>query len=97
MEDRMGIVGIDREELYDMLLLPQWLKSARAKYLPPRPPKQQKKYSKGTPKTRTTEAEVEEVVKLYNMGLTFYAIIDRMGWKSTSRIKKIAKDHGLVR
>jgi hypothetical protein len=44
-----------------------------------------------------TPAEIEEVVKLYNMGLTFYAIIDRMGWTSTSRIKKIAKDYGLSR
>jgi hypothetical protein len=93
----MEAVGIDKDQLYDLLLLPQWLKGARVKYLPPKPPKQQKKYSKGTPKIRTTQAEIEEVIKLYNMGLTFYAIIDRMGWTSTSRIKKIAKDYNLVR
>jgi DNA invertase Pin-like site-specific DNA recombinase len=93
----MEKVGVDKEQLYELLLLPQWLKSARKKYLPPKPPKQQRKYSKGTPKTRTTPEEIEEVIKLFNMGLTFYAIIDRMGWKSTSRIKKIAKDYNLVR
>jgi hypothetical protein len=97
LEGRMEAVGIDKDQLYDLLLLPQWLKGARVKYLPPKPPKQQKKYSRGTPKTRTTQAEIEEVIKLYNMGLTFYAIIDRMGWTSTSRIKKIAKDYNLVR
>jgi hypothetical protein len=97
IEDRMEKVGVDKEQLYELLLLPQWLKSARKKYLPPKPPKQQKKYSRGTPKTRTTPEEIEEVIKLFNMGLTFYAIIDRMGWKSTSRIKKIAKDYNLVR
>ena len=97
IEDRMEKVGVDKEQLYDMLMLPQWLRSARVKYLPPKPPKQQKTYSKGTPKTRTTEEEIAEVIKLYNMGLTFYAIIDRMGWTSTSRIKKIAKDYNLVR
>jgi len=97
IEVRMEKVGVDKDQLYELLLLPQWLKSARKKYLPPKPSKQQRKYSKGTPKTRTTPEEIEEVIKLYNMGLTFYAIIDRMGWKSTSRIKKIAKDYNLVR
>jgi hypothetical protein len=96
LEDRMEKVGVDREQLYDMLLLPQWLKGARAKYLPPRP-KHQKNTSLGTSKPRSTEEEIAEVIKLYNMGLTFYAIIDRMGWTSTSRIKKIAKDYGLTR
>jgi hypothetical protein len=95
LEDRMD--KVNKAELYDMLLLPQWLKSARKKYLPPKPPKPKKTYTKGTPKTRSTEEEIAEVIKLYNMGLTFYAIIDRMGWTSTSRIKKIAKDHGLTR
>jgi hypothetical protein len=97
VEDRMEKVGVDQTQLHELLLLPQWLKSARKKYLPPKPPKQQKKYSKGTPKTRSTPEEIAEVIKLYNMGLTFYAIIDRMGWTSTSRIKKIAKDYNLVR
>jgi hypothetical protein len=97
IEARMERVGVDKDQLYDLLLLPQWLRSARKKYLPPKPPKQQKKYSRGTPKTRTTPEEIEEVIKLFHMGLTFYAIIDRMGWKSTSRIKKIAKDYNLVR
>jgi hypothetical protein len=97
IEARMERVGVDKDQLYDLLLLPQWLRSARKKYLPPKPPKQQKKYSRGTPKTRTTPEEIEEVIKLFHMGLTFYAIIDRMGWTSTSRIKKIAKDYGLVR
>lgn len=96
LENRMEKVGVDREQLYDMLLLPQWLKGARAKYLPPRP-KHQKRTSLGTSKPRSTEEEIAEVIKLYNMGLTFYAIIDRMGWTSTSRIKKIAKDYGLTR
>jgi len=97
VEDRMEKVGVDQTQLHELLLLPQWLKSARKKYLPPKPPKQQRKYSKGTPKTRSTPEEIAEVIKLYNMGLTFYAIIDRMGWTSTSRIKKIAKDYNLVR
>jgi hypothetical protein len=96
-EGRMEKVGVDKDQLYELLLLPQWLKSARKKYLPPKPPKQQKKYSKGTPKTRSTPEEIAEVIKLYNMGLTFYAIIDRFGWSSTSRIKKIVQDRKLVR
>jgi hypothetical protein len=96
IEDRMEKEGVGKEQLYDMLLLPQWLKSARAKYLPPRP-KHQKVTSKGTPKPRSTEEEIAEVIRLFNQGQTFYAITDRMGWKSTSRIKKIAKDYGLTR
>jgi len=92
----MEKVGVDRGQLYDMLLLPQWLKSARAKYLPPRP-KQPKNTSLGKSKPRSTEEEIEEVIRLFNQGQTFYAIIDRMGWTSTSRIKKIVQDYGLVR
>lgn len=97
LEQRMEVVGIDRTQLHELLLLPQWLIGARERYTPPPPPKLKKTYTKGTPKTRSTQAEIEEVVKLYNMGLTFYAIIDRMGWTSTSRIKKIVQDRKLVR
>ena len=96
LETRMAAVGIDKTELYEMLLLPRWLVGVRERYVPPAP-KQQRVTSRGTPKPRTTEEEVAEVIRLYNQGQTFYAIIDRMGWTSTSRIKKIAKDHGLVR
>jgi len=96
LEDRMEKVGVDREQLYDMLLLPQWLKGARAKYLPPRP-KHPKNTSLGVTKPRSTEEEIQEVIRLFNQGQTYYAIIDRMGWTSTSRIKKIAKDYGLTR
>jgi hypothetical protein len=97
LEQRMEAVGIDQTQLHELLLLPQWLIGARERFTPPPPPQPKKTYTKGTPKRRTTEAEVEEVIRLYNQGQTFYAIIDRMGWTSTSRIKKIAKDYGLTR
>jgi hypothetical protein len=93
----MEAVGIDREQLYELLLLPQWLKSARERYVPPTAPKQQNTTSKGTPKPRTTQEEGDEIERLFRLGLTFYAIIDRFGWSSTSRIKKIVQDRKLVR
>jgi hypothetical protein len=96
LEDRMEKEGVGKEQLYDMLLLPYWLVAARGKYVPPRP-KHQKVTSLGKSKPRSTEEEIEEVIRLFNQGQTFYAIIDRMGWTSTSRIKKIVQDHGLVR
>ena len=46
---------------------------------------------------KITEEEADEVEKLFHMGLTFYAIIDRFGWKSTSRVKNIIRDRKLVR
>jgi hypothetical protein len=97
LEARMQAVGIDRKQLYEMLLLPRWLKGARERYVLPAPPKPRKIYSKGATKKRTTVEEAEQVVKLYHMGLTFYSIIDRMGWTSSSRIKKIVRDYNLVR
>jgi hypothetical protein len=97
LETKMEAVGIDREQLYELLLLPQWLKSTRERYVAPTAPKHQKVTSKGTPKTRTTQAEADEIERLFHMGLTFYAIIDRFGWSSTSRIKKIVRDRKLVR
>jgi len=96
LEKRTEAVGVEREQLYDLLLLPQWLKGARAKYVPPRP-KTDRVSSLGTSKPRTTEEEADEVEKLFHMGLTFYAIIDRFGWKSTSRVKNIIRDRKLTR
>ena len=97
IEERMERVGVDKDQVYEILQIPQWLKGARLKYVPPAAPKKQKTYSRGTPKIRTTQEEADEVEKLFHMGLTFYAIIDRMGWTSTSRIKKIVQDRKLVR
>ena len=97
IETRMEAVGVDKTELYEMLLLPHWLIGARERYVPPAVPKHQKVTSKGTPKPRTTEEEADEIERLFHMGLTFYAIIDRFGWSSTSRVKKIVQDRKLVR
>lgn len=96
----MAAVGVDKDQLYEMLLLPQWLMGARERYVAPALKQPIKKYShssKGTPKTRTTQEEADEVERLFHLGLTFYAIIDRFGWSSTSRVKKIVQDRKLVR
>jgi hypothetical protein len=99
IEERMERVGVDKNDLYEMLLLPNWLKGARSKYKAPtaNPPKPARVISKGAPKPRTTQEEADEIERLFHMGLTFYAIIDRFGWSSTSRVKKIVQDRGLVR
>jgi hypothetical protein len=96
LEAKMEVQGIDRKQLYEMLLLPQWLIGARERYVAPAP-KQQRVTSRGVPKPRTTQEEADEIERLFHMGLTFYAIIDRFGWSSTSRIKKIVQDRKLVR
>jgi len=96
IEQRMEKMGLDKETLYQMLILPYWLKTARIKYKAPTP-KKPRVVSWGGSKYRTTEVEADEVEKLFFQGLTHYAIIHRMGWTSTSRIKKIIKDRGLVR
>ena len=97
LETKMEAVGIGKTELHELLLLPQWLKAARERYVPPTAPKQQRVTSKGVAKPRTTEEEADEIERLFHMGLTFYAIIDRFGWSSTSRVKKIVQDRKLVR
>ena len=96
LEAKMEVQGIDKTELHEMLLLPQWLIGARERYVAPAP-KQPRITSRGVAKPRTTDEEADEIEKLFYMGLTFYAIIDRMGWKSTSRVKKIVQDRKLVR
>lgn len=100
LEAKMEAVGVDKTELHQMLLLPQWLIGARGRYVAPAAKsliRNSCRTSKGTPKPRTTEEEADEIERLFHMGLTFYAIIDRMGWSSTSRVKKIVQDRGLVR
>ena len=95
IEQRMEVVGVDKKQVYEILQLPYWLEAARVKYKPTRVrlPRSGSK----VPKPRTTEAEADEVERLFLLGLTFYAIIDRMGWSSTSRVKKIVLDRKLVR
>ena len=93
IEERAERLGMDITELHRFLLLPHWLQVARAKNGSPyiknlRPP---------GGKSPTTEDEADEVEKLYLQGLTYYAIIRRMGWTSTHRIKKVVRDRGLSR
>lgn len=88
--------GIKKEELYTAMLIPVWLVNARKRITPPLVGEEKKPTERGK-KTRTTPEEVDEVIKLYKQGLTFYNIMIRMGWKSNSRIKKIVQDYGLVR
>jgi len=103
LEAKMEAVGISKTELYAMLLLPHWLKGARSRWTPDQNLNQKSKDNSKSllpanpDKARTTPQEVEEVVRLFNLGLSFYAIMQYMGWNSTSRLKKIAKDHGLER
>jgi hypothetical protein len=95
IEERMQAVGVDKKQVYEILQLPYWLEAARGKYKPThvRLPRSGSKVAK----PRTTEAEADEIERLFHMGLTFYAIIDRFGWSSTSRVKKVVLDRKLVR
>jgi hypothetical protein len=93
IEERAEKLGMDITELHKFLLLPHWLVVARAKN---GGPGIQKLRLPGG-KSPTTEEEADEIEKLYLMGLTFYAIINRFGWTSTHRVKKVVRDRGLVR
>ena len=88
--------GIKKEDLYTAMLIPVWLVNARKRITPPLVGGEKKPPQKGK-KTRTTPEEIDEVIKLFKMGLTYYNIMIRMGWKSNQRIKKIVQDYGLVR
>lgn len=93
MEVRMQKMGLTKEELHSFLLLPNWLVAARGRQdLPP------KQYSRNPfTRVRTTPEEADLVEKLFHEGLTLYAIMKRMGWTTTQRIKKVIKDRSLVR
>ena len=99
IEARMGKMGVDKDTVYQMLILPYWLKSARKKYdvAPIKSTAPKSLERRGGSKSRTTEAEADEVERLFFQHLTYYHIIQRMGWRSTSRVKKVIKDRGLVR
>lgn len=93
IEERMAKMGVEKEQLYAMLMLPYWLKSAREKNLEA-PIKEERLPGS---KSWTTEEEANEVEKLFLQGLSVYAILKRMNWPSTHRIKKVIRDRKLVR
>ena len=93
LESRAEKMGMDRYELYSFLILPNWLVAARAK-LDSAP----KKYTRlDATRIRTTEEQADEVERMYNEGMTMYAIIKVMGWTTNQRVKKVVKDRGLSR
>ncbi len=93
IEERMAKMGVEKEQLYAMLMLPYWLRSAREKNL--EAPVQEERLPGS--KSWTTEEEANEVEKLFLQGLSVYAILKRMNWPSTHRIKKVIRDRNLVR
>lgn len=93
LEARAEKIGVDKEQLYQILMLPYWLTSARLKHASP----SLRTTRFISTKKHTTEEEADEVEKLYHQGLTYYAIVKVMGWRSTNRVKKVVKDRNLVR
>lgn len=93
LEQRMDKLGVDKIQLYEFLMLPNWLLAARGrKDMAP------KVYVRNPfTRVRTTPEEADIVEKLYRQGLTLYAIMKRMNWTTNQRIKKIIKDRGLSR
>lgn len=93
LEARADKIGMDKEGLYKILMLPYWLISARIKNTTP--PVRTTRFV--NTKCWTTPEEADEVEKLYHQGLTYYAIVKIMGWRSTNRVKKVIRDRKLVR
>lgn len=89
LESRALKRGMPIDQLHTILSLPYWLVVARRKI-------------EGAPAKlergpRTTVEEADEIQKLYLQGLTYYAILQRMGWASVCRVKKIVRDRKLSR
>lgn len=93
IEDRMEKVGIPISDLHSILMIPHWLVAARAKVKKALVERQ--KLLGG--KSRTTPEEADEIESLYLRGMSVYAIINRFGWKSSYRVKKVVRERGLVR
>ena len=93
LEDRAEKVGISISDLHSILMIPHWLVAAREKVKKDLVEKQ--KLLGG--KSRTTPEEADEIEALYLRGMSVYAIINRFGWKSTYRVKKVVRERGLVR
>ena len=93
LEERASKMGLSNSELNQILMLPYWLVSARRR-LGDTPTKTNKIPG---PKARTTEEQADEIEKLYLQGLTYYAILQKFGWNSNHRVKKVVRDRGLSR
>jgi len=93
LEARAEKVGMDKEQLYQVLMLPSWIIIPRKK-LGEAPVKITRVPG---PKSWTTEEQADQIERMYLQGLSYYAIIDRFGWTSTHRVKKVVRDRKLKR
>lgn len=86
--------GVEKQELYEVLMLPMWLINARKKDVPLRPePKERKgKWAGKSPKT--TPEEEEKIIHYFDQGLTYGEIMLRMGYRSKSPIRRVLAKWG---
>ena len=91
-EEGMGI-----EALHEALMLPDWLINSRRKLDGAPPKKERRPYSGSGKKSMVTIEQEEKVETLYLSGITIKQITAEMGWKSTSKVKRIIRIRALSR
>lgn len=88
--------GLEIEQLYQIIGLPNWLVIARKKHTAPKPEKV-RSANWGGSRSKRTGQDTEDVLKLYYEGLTYMQIAYEMEWKSTYKVKRILADNNLSR
>lgn len=85
--------GIPKDELHELLQLPQWLISAREKKISP-PPKRIKRGDYVGKASKVTPEEEALIVHLFDQGLTYGEIMLRVKFKSKSPIRRVIYKSG---
>jgi len=92
--------GVEKQDLYDLLMLPIWLKAARKKLNPlppelPLPSRRKTTYTRKTPPI--TPADEQRIIRYFDEGWSYVQIRDRMGFGSKSPVKRICHKWGRSR
>lgn len=89
--------GISKDELHELLQLPQWLISAREKKLSPPKEKTLKRGDYVGKASKVTPEEEEMIVHYFDQELSYGEIMLRMKFKSKSPVRRVLAKWGRIR
>ena len=94
LENKYKERGIEKDELYELLMLPMWLINARKKLTTLQDKPKVKRTNHAGKASKITPEEEAEIIRLFDQGLTYGEIMLRVKFNSKSPIRRVIYKSG---